>query len=246
MAVIYPRFLPDDASRALSELEDTLAAGREAPHFTSGGHHPRAYFGIGGVGRVPLSQLAQLRTELRDQLASVSVGQRNHDRRFDLIAGARLAQWFALDLRGQAAHPGMWSYLTIAVLPDLAVRRFPPDRNGKLSRDRFLAGRRNVFYRAYLRAVVLGPLLDDPEVELFEDDLVGLIDRNLSSDHRLARVVSEQIASTPKELPRRDVVREGLKAVQFESRVTDLGSLSNQELRALIADLFQASKDAVL
>lgn len=241
MGTIYPRFSTDDARRAYADLENAVASGREAPRFTSGAHHPKAYFGIGGTGAVSVAELSELRNEMLVQLSSVSLGQRNHDRKFDLLAGVGLAQWFAGELRGQAAHPGLWSYLTIAVMPDLAVRRFPLDRNGRLSPDRFLAGRRNVFYRAYLRAVVLGPLLNDPEVELFEDDLVGLIDRNLSADHRLARTVSEQIVATPQDLPRRDIVREGLKAVQFESRVTDLGSLSDEELRALVEALFQES-----
>ncbi|MDH5131842.1 MULTISPECIES: hypothetical protein [unclassified Microbacterium] len=241
MGAIYPRFSTEDARRAFQDLEDAVAIGREAPLFTSGAHHPRAYFGIGGSGKVSVLELARLREEMHSRLSTVSADQRNHDRKFDLLAGAGLAQWFAEDLRGQAGNPGMWSYLTIAVLPDLAVRRFPLDRGGRLSPDRFLAGRRNVFYRTYLRVVVLGSLLNDPEVELFEDDLVGLIDRNLSSDHRLARFVSEQIASTPKELPRREIVRDGLKAVQFESRVTDLGSLSDDELRAMITTLFGAS-----
>lgn len=241
MGAIYPRFAADDARLAFAELEKGIASGQEAPCFTRGAHHPRAYFGIGGAGRVTLAELADLRNDMRHQLATVSASQRNHDRKFDLLAGAGLAQWFAGDLRGQAANPGMWSYLAIAVLPDLAVQRFPLDKNGRLSPDRFLAGRRNVFYRAYLRAVVLGGLLNDPEVELFEDDLVGLIDRNLSSDHRLARLISEQIAATPKDLPRREIVRKGLKAVQFESRVTDLGSLSDQDLREMIAALFAES-----
>lgn len=244
--VIYPRFSAEDARRAFTELESVVALGRDAPHFTRGAHHPRAYFGIGGTGTVAIAELAKLREEMSDQLSTVSATQRNHDRKFDLLAGAGLAQWFSGDLRGQAANPGMWSYLTIAVLPHLAVRRFPPDKDGRLAPDRFLAGRRNVFYRAYLRAVVLGDLLNDPEVDLFEDDLVGLIDRKLSSDHRLARFVSEQIASTPKDLPRRDIVREGLKAVQFESRVTDLAELTDAELRGMIAELFEGSGDAAL
>ncbi|NYD53882.1 hypothetical protein [Microbacterium pseudoresistens] len=241
MGAIYPRFSTDDARRAFTELENAVAMGQPPPSFTHGTHHPRAYFGVGGAGTVTVMELAALRNEMREQLSTVATGQRNYDRKFDLLAGESLALWFSDDLRGQAAHPGMWSYLTIAILPDLAVRRFPLDKHGRLSPDRFLAGRRNVFYRAYLRSVVLGPLLYDPEVELFEDDLVGLIDRNLSSDHRLARFISEQIASTQKDLPRRDIVRAGLKGVQFESRVTDLGSLADDELRELIDVLFAAS-----
>lgn len=242
MATIYPRFSTEDARRAFADLEVAAASGQEFPQYTSTAHHPRAYFGIGGAGMVAVADLARLRGEMQEVLSTVSSLQRKHDRKFDLLAGAALARWFAGGLRGQAANPGMWSYLTIAVLPDLAVGRFPIDKSGRLSPERFLAGRRNVFYRAYLRALVLGALLNDPEVELFEDDLVGLIDRNLSSDHRLARFISEQIASTPKELPRRDIVRDGLKAVQFESRVTDLGSLADGELRDMVAVLFASSR----
>lgn len=238
MGAIYPRFTADDARRAFTDLENAAATGQKIQPYVGNAHHPRAHFGIGGTGKVSMSELAELRDALRVQLQSVSTGLRNHDRKFDLLAGAALAQWFDDDLRGQAANPGMWSYLTIAILPDFALRRFPLDKHGRLSSDRFLAGRRNVFYRAYLRSVVLGDLLNDPEVDLFEDDLVGLIDRNLSADHRLAQAISSQIASTSSGLNRRDIVREGLKAVQFESRVTDLASLSDDELRAMIETLF--------
>ncbi|WP_417555695.1 hypothetical protein [Microbacterium sp.] len=241
MGAIYPRFTVEDARRAFSDLENAAATGKPIQPYVSGAHHPRAHFGIGGTGKVSMSELSDLRDAMRVQLQGVSTALRNHDRKFDLLAGAALAQWFDDDLRGQAANPGMWSYLTIAILPDFALRRFPLDKNGRLSSDRFLAGRRNVFYRAYLRSIVLGDLLNHPEVGLFEDDLVGLIDRNLSADHRLARMISTQIASTPSGLARREVVREGLKAVQFESRVTDLASLTDEELRAMIETLFMSS-----
>ncbi|MBF0817604.1 hypothetical protein E4U02_14450 [Microbacterium paludicola] len=242
MSVVYPRFSSEDATRALAELERLIARDAAVSPYANGVHHPRAYFGLGGSGNVSVRELMELRSEMEAQLETVSRTQRNHERKFDLLAGAALAQWFDGDLRGQAAHPGMWSYLTIAVLPDLALRRFPADHRGKLPADRYLAGRRNVFYRAYLRSVVLGPLLNDPEVELFEDELVGLIDRSLSADHRLARLLSEQIAATPANAPRRAIVRAGLKAVQFESRVTDLASLNDDELRDLIRSLFDPSR----
>lgn len=245
MSSVYPRFTVDDARIAFAELERAASAGQPIVSYVAESHHPRAYFGIGGTGKVSTTELRELRDSMRIQLQTVAVGLRNHDRKFDLLAGAALAQWFADDLRGQAANPGMWSYLTIAVLPDLALSRFPLDKNGRLSPERFLAGRRNVFYRAYLRSVVLGELLNDPEIDLFEDDLVGLIDRNISADHRLARMISAQIASTPGGFTRRAIVREGLKAVQFESRVTDLASLTDTELQAMIATLFGA-RDAEL
>ncbi|MFC4138523.1 MULTISPECIES: hypothetical protein [unclassified Microbacterium] len=238
MESIYPRFTVDDARRAFGDLESAAATGQPIPIYAGGSHHPHAHFGIGGSGKVSFAELSSLRDAMRVQLQTLSTGLRNQDRKFDLLAGAALAQWFADDLRGQAANPGMWSYLTIAVLPDFALQRFPLDGNGRLSAERFLAGRRNVFYRAYLRSIVLGNLLNDPEVDLFEDDLVGLIDRNLSADHRLARMISARVASTPRGPARREIVREGFKAVQFESRVTDLASLSDEELRTMIAVFF--------
>lgn len=238
MSSVYPRFTADDARIAFAELERAAAAGREIVPYVSDAHHARARFGIGGTGKVSIGEMRELREGMLAQLSTVPLGLRNHDRKFDLLAGTALAQWFSDDLRGQAANPGVWSYLTIAVLPDLALRRFPLDKNGRLSPERYLAGRRNVFYRAYLRSLVLGELLNDPEVDLFEDDLVGLIDRNLSADHRLARLLSAQIAATPSGLARRETVREGLKSIQFESRVTDLASLDDDELRSMIAVLF--------
>lgn len=240
MSSVYPRFTADDARVAFAELEREAATGQQIVPYVSDAHHARAHFGIGGSGKVSIVEMRELREGMLAQLRTATVGLRNHDRKFDLLAGAALAQWFADDLRGQAANPGIWSYLTIAVLPDLALRRFPLDRNGRLSPERYLAGRRNVFYRAYLRSLVLGELLNDPEVDLYEDDLVGLIDRNLSADHRLARLISAQISATPSGLARRETVREGLKSIQFESRVTDLASLADDELQKMIATLFGA------
>lgn len=138
------------------------------------------------------------------------------------------------------SRPEVWPYLTLVVLPDLAVRRFGADRQGRLPRDRFRAGRRNVFYRAYLRAWILGDMLEDRELSLYEDELVGLVDRNLSADHRLARALSRQIAQLPQNGSRRVRAREGMKRIQFELRVTDVEALDERELEELAMTAFTA------
>ena len=85
-----------------------------------------------------------------------------------------------------------------------------------------------------MRALVLGDVIRDPDMELYEDELVGLIDRNLSMDHRLTRAIAREIANIPKDGDRRTRVRNGLKAIQYEMRVTDLNSLSERALQEII------------
>ncbi|WBU38031.1 hypothetical protein [Homoserinibacter sp. YIM 151385] len=244
MSVLYPRLDADSVVRGIEGLEERLRLGLPLEPADSGEIHADAQFPAEG-NPVSGARLRELRNHVLESIASLRSGTRADElRELDASAGRALNSWFEVEGRGQAAHPDIWPYLTIMVLPDVAVRRFPPDRDGLLARARFAAGRRNVFHRLYLRSWVLGPLLDEPDLPIFEDDLVGLIDRNLSADHQLARLVSEQIFAVGRRANRRDVVREGFKALQFELRVTDLGALSDADLRALLAETFQATTPA--
>ncbi|MGP9695018.1 hypothetical protein ACT3TZ_10420 [Brachybacterium sp. AOP25-B2-12] len=237
MMRIYPQISREDAVASLTELEQLIRTGA-SPRPLADGLHPRTSFNQFGGVPADEHRLRELRSRLLDTLAEVPMGGREGDRRFDIVVGSFLADWFGEDGRSQASNPEIWPYLTILVLPDLAVRRFGPDRMGKLPRDRYLSGRRNVFYRAYLRSWILGDLLMDPDLPLYEDDLVGLVDRNLSADHRIARLVGRQIRSTPVGESRRDTVRNGLKALQYELRVSDLASLDDHSAERVIARNF--------
>lgn len=239
MSVLYPRLSRSDISSEIGRLERTLSAGGVAQAFPDGGHHAGAIFPPAGVP-VPVARLRELHAITFDAVHELSVRRRaDRDRLFDVTVGNLLASWFEQDGRGQAAHPDIWPYITLVVLPDIAVQRFGPDTTGKLPHDRFAAGRRNVFQRLYLRSWILGDLLSDPELPLFEDELVGLVDRNLSSDHRLARMVSEQITNLDRARNRREPVRNALKILQFELRVTDVSSLNDDALRSLLSGMFQ-------
>ena len=86
--------------------------------------------------------------------------------------------------------------------------------------------------------------MDDPELPLYEDDLVGLVDRNLSADHRVAQFIAEQIRALSKSENRREQVRNGLKAIQYELRVTDLSSLDDASLGSATAQAFRSAYGA--
>lgn len=242
MSRIYPQLARDEAVDTLKDLEERLKGGAQPRSLPDGTLHPKTSFnGFGGTP-VNVSRLREMHRSLKQVLDAIPEGGRDADRKFDAAAGRFLVDWFETDGRGQASNPEIWPYLTILVLPDLAVRRFGPDRSGKLPQDRYLSGRRNIFYRAYLRSWILGELLADPDLPLYEDDLVGLVDRNLSADHRVARIIAEQIRSLSGNENRREMVRGGLKAIQYELRVTDLSSLDDEGVRYAVAYAFQGSR----
>lgn len=238
MSKIYPQLARPDAVETLNELENRLKGGTPPRSLPDGTLDPRTRFNGYGGAPVGVSRLRELHRSLKQVLESVPEHGRDADRRFDAVAGRFLVDWFAADGRNQASNPEIWPYLTILVLPDLAVRRFGPDSAGKLPKDRYLSGRRNIFYRAYLRSWILGDLLSDPDLPLYEDDLVGLVDRNLSADHRVARIIAEQIRSLSGNENRRELVRNGLKAIQYELRVTDLSSLGDAGVHNAVALAF--------
>ncbi|MGO1567866.1 MAG: hypothetical protein ACTHXC_07535 [Brachybacterium sp.] len=242
MSRIYPQLARDEAVDTLKDLEERLKGGAQPRSLPDGTLHPKTSFnGFGGTP-VNVSRLREMHRSLKQVLDAIPEGGRDADRKFDAAAGRFLVDWFETDGRGQASNPEIWPYLTILVMPDLAVRRFGPDRSGKLPQDRYLSGRRNIFYRAYLRSWILGELLADPDLPLYEDDLVGLVDRNLSADHRVARIIAEQIRSLSGNENRREMVRGGLKAIQYELRVTDLSSLDDEGVRYAVAYAFQGSR----
>lgn len=242
MSPVYPHLAPEDAEKALRELEKIAAGRRTVTAFPDGGLHPRTRY-AGSGDQVRDADLRRLREAVIAEIQSHRPAKAaDAARQADIATGIALDRWFVVEGRGQAARLEIWPYLCLVVLPDLVVERFGLSADGRLKDERFLAGRRNTLYRAYLRAWILGPLLRDRSVALYEDELVGVVDRNLSADHRIARVVAEHIGGMSGPGNRREIVREALKALQYELRVTDLGLLSDYDLRVQIGRMFQAAQ----
>ena len=230
MSIVYPTLAPEDLQSAFERLQAEVGAGRPVRPFPDGRLPSRTLYEAPGP-HATKPHLDRLRQRLLEAFAAdLSRSGRESDRRFDIVVGRALDHWFSVEGRSQAARPEVWAFLTIIVLPDLAVARFPADSAGRLSQERFLRGRRNVFARAYQRAWIFGDLLEDPDLPVYEDELVGLVDRSLSVDHRVSRAMAGAIRRLPQGAGRRDAVREGLKALQFELRVTDVGGFSEEEL----------------
>ena len=101
---------------------------------------------------------------------------------FDLALGRTLHKTLEI-VPADAAHDETWSFLTVVVLPDIAVLRFPD-----MHEDRLLGTPRNVLRRVWLREEVMGDLQRGAERPLGEDELVGLFERtSLARNRRLLR-----------------------------------------------------------
>ncbi|HCN40526.1 hypothetical protein [Rothia sp. (in: high G+C Gram-positive bacteria)] len=245
MPWLYPTFSSEVAQAELKNLENRYR--RTSQVFTSLGvmvRHPKANYPSSGGDPVPRQRLFELRDTVLQSVAQVDPEEKlsttARNRAVDRVLSQVLGEWFEQEEdRGNVARPQMWSYLALVVLPDVAISRFPARADGSLQRERFLEGRRNIFYRLYLRYVVLGgDVLSDEDVELFEDELVGLVDRNLSADHRLSQAIARKISSLVSMDNRRERVRRGFKNVQFELKVTDLSSVSSKYLEDIVDKAF--------
>ena len=105
----------------------------------------------------------------------------------ELVATMRIA-------RPDAANDGVWSFLSLVLLPDIARLRFPERADNRL-----LGGARNVFRRAWERRMVLGELSDVVGANgqpLGEDELVNIFERSrLARSHHLVRALAQSILS---------------------------------------------------
>ncbi len=163
---------------------------------------------------------------------------------FDSAAGRVLYE--SLDIiPADAAAEGVWSFLSLVVLPEIGPWRFP-DR----AQDRLLGHPRNVFRRSWWRAHVLGPDLDaapERQQPLGEDELVQIMERpTLAANPTVACAVRDGIFRGAGRVPAarsefaRDLTKRMLRLTPFIA--VDL--LSVQELDSLLDQLIEQSAAA--
>ncbi|MPZ68689.1 MAG: hypothetical protein GEU71_04080 [Actinobacteria bacterium] len=127
-----------------------------------------------------------------------------------------------------AAHEGVWSFLSLVVLPDVSKWRFPD-----AARDRMIGAPRNVFRRLWWRAEVLGRDALTGEHALGEDELVQIMERpSLSADYRVAREIANVVMSRAPQagLARSELMRDLAKRVLRLMPVISLDALEDHEL----------------
>jgi hypothetical protein len=132
-----------------------------------------------------------------------------------------------------AADDGVWSFLALVALPDLARWRFPePDA------DRYIELADHVFGRLWWRATVLGDDLigGDGREPLSEDELVALFRRrDLVASPPVAQAIARFVVGSSVSGPARlALVKRITLAVLRESPMIELDALSAADLERLV------------
>lgn len=181
-SVLFPRLGPADTELRLGELQE----GRELEPSLS---QPRETYAPLGGQPVGESHLAEIRRCVLEALGLPAEGTTGSlslsASRFDALVGWALHDAARLS-RTEAAHEDVWAWLTLVLLPDVALQRFPAT-----SAERFRGGARNVFRRTWWRVEVLGQLAaPDRPGALGEDEYVGVFERvSLGREPNLSRAI---------------------------------------------------------
>lgn len=257
MTTLIPQ-LPTSA--AIPLLRDIASTGPSQSDRMDRLRHPQAF--TLPTGGLPLQE-SQL-IELRDAVLAAAGAHGFPDQRpssfleFELKVAEILAGWQPLwtDSRptGEALRNDCWTFLTVVVLPDVAVWRWPPkdeSADSKAWKSRMLGGSRNTFQRIFRRVMCLDRGADHPDRwglirDLQEDDFSAILERpGLSSNRDIAICLGEEYLAMKKRLSRRSaedrttVYRQATKAIRAYGVVQPLDILPPEQRHQIVHAAFQ-------
>jgi hypothetical protein len=176
---------------------------------------------------------------------------------FEYHVAEILATWDPLWIdgipSGESMRNACWTFLTVVVLPDVALWRWPPSLGGEIDKAwkvRMLGGGRNAFQRIHRRVLSLdrGPShLDRWGLirELREDDFSNILERpTLGSNPHIAVCLAEEYLAMRERLStacaeiQTRVYRDSTKDLRAYGVVQVLDLLPREDLEALIRQTF--------
>lgn len=209
--------------------------------------HPASTFVPNGV-RVPPDHLRELRDSIRGLVGELG---------WPAECGREEAWAFRCRLPGllhdqmeispaNAARAGVWSFLSMVLVPDVAVWRWPDLPAERVLGHAERAAVRNLLRIPWWRAEVLGTGPTDPPAVLSEDNLVGIIERPGLFTHRrvareTARLFIQHIESQSDGRSNEDLFREVCKRLLRLGAFTAFELLDDDRLGALIVEVIRDS-----
>lgn len=242
---LIPRLTSQQAGRRLEELQDLLGQGRRPlelvlPQMTDAVPNPT------GGEAASHEDLVRWRRQVVDQLRGWNTGSKSLNDRHGARLGRAISQ--VIDpIPSDAAHDGVWSFLSLNLFPDVVFARWPPESGTtELSKDRWigaqLARDRNYLKLSWRRWQVLGPVMESAAMPLGEDEFGALLERtSVARNVRLVRAAAREIVAFSTHNSRMDFAREFMKILTFQTGPLNLDVLDDSELAELIRD---ASEEA--
>lgn len=139
----------------------------------------------------------------------------------------------------EASQTRVWSYITLRVLPDFAMWRFP-NRAEDPKFERYLGSERNTFKRLWWRAYMIGP---ERAAQLAENDMIQMFERGrtIGSSKVILETLADRAIELKPEMARiggksSDLISESAKRIKRELAVVSLDLMSVQEARQFIEE----------
>lgn len=235
---LIPRLSTHAAGSRFQTIERQIRAG-SAPHdLPYPGDEAAACVETGGRA-ADLNTLETWRASVLNALGDEQATDTQAAARYSAILGRTLAATIR-PIPADAGHDGVWSYLALDLLPDVVLKRWPPNSDGTLSKDRWIGapfGRdRNYLKAAWWRWTVFGTqLLEGPQL-LGEDELTQLTERSsLARNPRLLRIAATAVLTFDGS-QRMGFTRELVKRLTWRTGTHLLDVLSDDELHAMVSD----------
>lgn len=228
---VWPR-LPTSSARV--ELQSLHASDPMTLRSTSALSHPEAApVAVGGtpVTTAVISTVRDRVRALADSLGFPAELPRPSVSSFDGPATRILHEEMNI-IPADAASEEVWNFLSLVVLPDVAVWRYP----GRAD-ERLLGRPRNVFRRLWWRGETIGADLIDVPRGLGEDELVGIMERpTLAANPRTARMLAQVLVERGDEVgvARSEVMRDLAKRFLRQQAVICVDILPDAGVRAIL------------
>lgn len=245
--VTYPRLPPTAARKLLQEQKDLPVEELERVVGTS---HARQEWHPTISTRVTTAELTVLRSTTLD-IAKAHGFPQPQPRGGHSLFDQQLAIYFWQQMHlvpAEAAAGGVWSFLSLVLLPDVAAWRYP-DRNQArfIGRDTLVGtSNRHVFGRLWVRAYVFGPQLLP---RLIEDNFEGIFGRPaFGGNVRVARAIASSMAhiiDVHNVKNSQELLRDGMKRLLRLAAIVRFSALDEDQLRELIDDVFKTSVSAI-
>lgn len=232
--LLYPR-LPRSVAQSLIieragltilELRDLSALNHPDAEPSATGGHP-----------VDASKLGEVRLAIRGvaERAGYPGPLGGSTQSFDRPCGSTLFELMGI-VPADAAEEGVWSFLTLVVVPEIGPWRFPAQ-----AEERLIGRPRNVLRRTWWRAWALGPDLErvpDGCEPLGEDESVQIMERpSLGGNRRTARAMQAALWRVEQggfSVPRSEVMRQLARRLRGTKSHISLDALGDDALHALL------------
>lgn len=231
---IYPRLSDGPALELYAQLKEGLLL---APGSTS--HLRQTWNGIGD--RVGEAHLAEVAGGLRGCIADLGESTRARRTLFDQRMAGWLHDTMAI-VPSDAGSPGVWAFMSLVLVPDVAVWRYP-----SLAQERFLGDKRNCFRRLWMRAELLGSGGGDPPAKLGEDQLVQIMERpSLGEDSRIALPLAKRVIErVDNGAPPQDLMRGAARRLTRYAPFVMLSALGDDDMESLIDSVVAEAEQAL-